>query len=77
MLELTLILVAWLQIRLSKHKTDVVSSLLFIKKCPDLCIFWGFVQMRSGRHAVNIDFRPLGLISDLKEGGGGFWGLKI
>ena len=36
---------------------------------------WGYVQMYSGRHVVDIDFQPLGLKSDRKEEG--FWGLKF
>ncbi len=88
--ELTLILAAWLQIWLPNHKT-AVTSLLFIKKnflilhqhlvinfvwasfyqndvffdysikMSYLCLFWGSVQMHSGRHIVNIDFQPMGL----------------
>jgi hypothetical protein len=29
------------------------------------------VEVYSGRHVVDIDFQPLGLKSDRKEGGGG------
>jgi hypothetical protein len=26
-------------------------------ECPDLCLFWGSMQMHSGRLPVNIDFQ--------------------
>jgi hypothetical protein len=38
------------------------------------------MQMHSKRHVVNIDFQPLGLKSDRKEGGGRDswdWNLKF
>ncbi len=57
--------------------TKIMSCLIILSICPDLCLFWGSVQMHSGRHAVDIDFQPLGLNIDCKEGrGGGFWGPK-
>jgi hypothetical protein len=54
----------------------MMSCLIILLNCQDLGLFWGSVQMYSGRDVVNIDFQPLGLKNDHKEGGGGFWGLK-
>jgi hypothetical protein len=44
--------------------TKMMSCLIILSKCPDLCLFWGSVQMHSGRHVVNTDFQPLGLKRD-------------
>ncbi len=56
----------------------MVSCLNFLTKCQNLCLFWGYVQMYSGRHVGNIDFRPLGLKSDCKGGGDSWdWSLKL
>ncbi len=52
----------------------MMSCLIILSKCQDLYIFWGYVQMYLGQHIVDINFQPLGLKSDRKEGG--FWGLK-
>jgi hypothetical protein len=43
--------------------------MIILSKCPDLCLFWGSVQRRAERLAVNINFKLLGLKSDSKEGG--------
>jgi hypothetical protein len=56
--------------------TDMMSCLIILSKCPYLCLFLRSVQMHSGRHPVNIDFQPLGLKSDRKEGAGGILGAK-
>jgi hypothetical protein len=48
--------------------TKIMSCLIILSKYQGLCLFWGSVQMHSGRPAVNIDFQPLGLKSDRKEG---------
>ncbi len=45
-----------------------MSCLNILSKLPDLCLFWGSVQMHSGRLAVNIDFQPLDPKSDCKGG---------
>jgi hypothetical protein len=49
--------------------TKMMSCLIILSKCPDLCLFWGSMQIDSGRHQVNIDFQPLSLKSDRKEAG--------
>jgi hypothetical protein len=46
----------------------MMSCLIILSKCQDVCLFWGYVQMYSGRHVVDIDFQPLCLKSDHKEG---------
>jgi hypothetical protein len=53
----------------------MMSCLIILSKCQDLGLFWGFVQMHSGRHVVNIDLQSLGLKSDRNEGG--ILGLKF
>ncbi len=53
----------------------MMSCLIILSKCSDLGLFWGSVQVYSGRLAVNIDLQPFSLKSDRKEGG--FWGLKF
>ncbi len=53
----------------------MMSCLIILSKCQDLCLFWGSVQMYSGRHVFYIDFQLLGLKRDRKEGGR-FWGLQ-
>jgi|LakMenEpi03Aug12_release.lakeMendotaPanAssembly.Ray.scaffolds.fasta_scaffold447771_1 hypothetical protein len=42
--------------------------LIILSRCSDLGLFWGSVQVDSGRHVDNIDLQPLGLKSDRKEG---------
>jgi hypothetical protein len=46
-----------------------MSCLIVLSKCPDLCLFWGSMQLHSGRLQVNIDFQSLSPKSDRKEGG--------
>jgi hypothetical protein len=53
----------------------MMSCLIILSKCQDLCLFLGYVWAYSGRHVVDIDFQPLGLKSGCKEGG--FWGLRF
>jgi hypothetical protein len=40
-------------------------------KMPVFMPFYGYVQMYSGRHVVEIDLQPLGLKSESKE-----WGIQ-
>ncbi len=52
----------------SFYQNDV---LIILSKYQDLCLFWGYMQMYSGRHVVVIDFQLLGLKS------GGILGTEI
>ncbi len=49
----------------------MIFCLINLSKCQDLCLSRGSVKFYLGLHVVNIDFQPLGLKSDHKEGGGG------
>ncbi len=49
--------------------TKMISCLIFLSKCSDLGLFWGSVQVYSGRHVVYFDLQHLSLKSDRKEGG--------
>jgi hypothetical protein len=46
----------------------MMSCLIILSKCPDLCLIWCSVHMQSGRHVVNIDFQLLSLKSFRKDG---------
>jgi hypothetical protein len=37
-----------------KAVTEMMSCLIILSKCPDLCLFWGSVQMHSGWHVVGM-----------------------
>jgi hypothetical protein len=48
----------------------MMTGLIILSKCQDLCLFWVYVPdvFSAGSHVVDIDFQPLGLKSDHKEG---------
>jgi hypothetical protein len=54
----------------------MMSCWIILSKCQAFGLFWGSVQVYSGRHVVNIDFQPLGLKS-YRKGGGGILGTEI
>jgi hypothetical protein len=53
-------------VKASFYQNDVLFDYTILSKCQDLCFFWGYVQMYSGRHLVDIDFQALGPKSDRK-----------
>jgi hypothetical protein len=55
-------------VKASFYQYDVLFN--YSIKMPGFMPIWGYVQMYLGRHVVDIDFQPLGLKSDCKEGGG-------
>jgi hypothetical protein len=40
-------------VKASFYQNDVLFDYTILSKCQDLCFFWGYVQMYSGRHLVN------------------------
>jgi hypothetical protein len=60
---------------MSKFLPKDVLFWLFYQMFRYIGLFWGSMQVYSGRHVVNIDLHPLSLKSDRKEGG--FRGLKF
>jgi hypothetical protein len=42
---------------------------MFFYQNVQIYVYFGSVQMHSGRHVLNFYFQPLGLKSDRKEGG--------